>query len=330
MTVREISEISEENNLCEYACLSKNSKGRQKHDEKCSMRTDFQRDRDRIVHCNSFRRLKQKTQVYLIPSGDHYRTRLTHTFEVSQIARTIARGLRLNEDLVEAISLGHDLGHTPFGHAGEAVLNDISSCGFKHYEQSVRVVEYIEKNGEGLNLTHEVREGILAHTNKISETKEGYVVRLADRIAYINHDIDDSVVAGIITENDIPKHIKEVLGNSKSTRITTCVSSIIENGPQNILMSDEIKKAHDELHEWMFANVYRNPLAKSEEVKAKVLVEMLFDFFMKNPDKLPKNYLDLRDRFGVERAVLDYIAGMTDNYAIKIFEDIFVPKSFDK
>lgn len=328
MTIREQSEVMELGTLCEYACLSRNSGKRARPEPKCPIRTEFQRDRDRILHSNSFRRLKHKTQVFLDPVGDHYRTRLTHTLEVSQIARTISTALRLNSDLTEAIALGHDLGHTPFGHAGEMILNEICPTGFTHYEQSVRVVDYIEKEGKGLNLTYEVKNGIVCHTNKIAKTREGYIVRLADKIAYINHDIDDSIRAGILTENDLPKEATDILGHSKSERITTLITSIIDGGAENISMSDEVKGALDTLSDYMFANVYRNSIAKAEESKAKMLVEKLYGYFLKNPDKLPDDYKRIRERMGSDRAVCDYIAGMTDSYAIAVYEDLFIPKGW--
>lgn len=328
MTIREQSEVMELGTLCEYACLSRNSGKRARPEPKCPIRTEFQRDRDRILHCNAFRRLKHKTQVFLDPVGDHYRTRLTHTLEVSQIARTLSTALRLNSDLTEAIALGHDLGHTPFGHAGERILNELCPNGFTHYEQSVRVVDYIEKEGRGLNLTYEVKNGIVCHTNKIAKTREGYIVRLADKIAYINHDIDDSVRAGIITENDLPKDATAVLGHSKSERITTLITSIINNGAENITMSEDVRKALDILSDFMFDNVYRNSVAKSEESKAIMLVEKLYNYFLKNPDKLPDEYKRIREMKGSDRAVTDYIAGMTDSYAIAVYEDLYIPKSW--
>ncbi|MFA5658688.1 MAG: deoxyguanosinetriphosphate triphosphohydrolase [Oscillospiraceae bacterium] len=330
MTPREQTEELESAYMCEYAFFSKNTKGRRFQSEKCPVRTEFQRDRDRIIHSNSFRRLKHKTQVYLIPTGDHYRTRLTHTLEVAQIARTIARALRLNEDLTEAIALGHDLGHTPFGHAGEEKLNELSPDGFKHYVQSLRVVDYIESGGDGLNLTFEVRNGIVCHTNKIAKTREGYIVRLADKIAYINHDIDDSVRAEIIKQSDLPVYPVSVLGKTKSERITTVVSSIIKNGAETIKIDDEIQKAQDELHSWMFENVYKNPIAKSEESRAKLLIERLYEYFFNSPDELPAPYIKIMERYSKQRAVCDYIAGMTDGYAINLFKSLFVPKGWSK
>lgn len=328
MTVREQTEVMELGTLCDFACTSKNSGRRARPEPKCPIRTEFQRDRDRILHSNSFRRLKHKTQVFLDPVGDHYRTRLTHTLEVSQIARTISRALRLNEDLTEAVALGHDLGHTPFGHAGEMVLNEICPTGFTHYDQSVRVVDYIEKEGKGLNLTYEVKNGIVCHTNKIAATREGYIVRLADKIAYINHDIDDSIRAGMITEKDLPKTATDILGHSKSERITTLITSIIGNGAENIHMSDEVEKALGTLSDFMFANVYRNSVAKAEESKAKQLVERLYRYFLKNPDKLPDDYKKIMARLGPDRAVCDYIAGMTDSYAISVYEELYIPKGW--
>lgn len=328
LSVREQTEELEHKIFSQYACFADNGGYRVREEAKCPYRTDFQRDRDRIIHCNSFRRLKQKTQVFLVPVGDHYRTRLTHTLEVSQIARTLARGLRLNEDLTEAIALGHDLGHTPFGHSGEAVLNEICPYGFKHYLQSVRVVDYIENDGRGLNLTYEVKNGIACHTNQVAKTREGYLVKLADKIAYINHDIDDAVRAGVLRESDLPKEYTDILGNSKTKRITTLVGSIIDGGAENIRMSDEVKKAHDDLRSFMFAHVYTNPVAKKEEAKAKVLVEKLYSYFLKNPDKLPEEYKYILERFDKDRAVCDYIAGMTDGYAIAVYEEIFIPKAF--
>ncbi len=328
-SVREQTEALERNILCDSACFSAEGGKRVKEEEKCPYRTDFQRDRDRIIHCNSFRRLKHKTQVFLVPEGDHYRTRLTHTLEVAQIARTMARGLRLNEDLTEAIALGHDLGHTPFGHSGEAVLNIICPYGFKHYLQSVRVVDYIEKDGEGLNLTYEVKNGIACHTNTVAATREGYLVRLADRIAYINHDIDDAVRAGILKESDLPREITDILGNSKTKRITAMVGSVIGNGVEKIGASEEINKAQDNLHKFMFENVYRNSIAKKEEEKAKLLIEKLYIYSYNNPDKLPSEYKHIMERFDVHRAVCDYIAGMTDGYAIALYEELYIPKAFE-
>lgn len=329
MTIREQLELSEAANLSPDACTSAGHGRRVRYEDKCPYRTDFQRDRDRVLHSKSFRRLKHKTQVFLAPVGDHYRTRLTHTLEVSQIARTIARALRLNEDLTEAIALGHDLGHTPFGHAGEAVLNDICTCSFKHYLQSVRVVDYIENDGRGLNLTYEVKNGIACHTNAVAATREGNVVRLSDKIAYINHDIDDAVNAGVLSEDDLPRSAVDILGNTKSKRITTLVASVINNGTDEISLEPHIKKAHDELRTFLFNNVYSNNRAKSEDAKAKSLVESLFKYFYRNPEKMPVDYKNILRRFDKERAVCDYIAGMTDSYAINLYTELFIPKGWN-
>lgn len=328
MTIREQTEIMELGMLCEDACTSKGTGRRVRNESKCPIRTEFQRDRDRILHCNAFRRLKQKTQVFLSPVGDHYRTRLTHTLEVSQIARTISRAFRLNEDLTEAIALGHDLGHTPFGHSGEDILNEICPYGFKHYLQSVRVVDYIENGGKGLNLTYEVKNGIACHTNKMAVTKEGYVVRLSDKIAYINHDIDDAIRAGMLREQDLPKQSTDILGHSKSQRITTMITSILDNGVGEIRMSDKVQKAHDDLRAFMFANVYKNSVAKAEEAKAKALVEKLYAYFLRSPEKLPEEYKKILTKFDKHRAVCDYIAGMTDVYAVNLYNELFIPKGW--
>ncbi|MCD7811812.1 MAG: deoxyguanosinetriphosphate triphosphohydrolase [Ruminococcus sp.] len=330
MTVREQYEIIEMGVLSKYACTSTDEKGtrRERYEEKCPYRTEFQRDRDRILHCNSFRRLKRKTQVFLSPVGDHYRTRLTHTLEVSQIARTIARGMRLNEDLTEAIALGHDLGHSPFGHCGEAVLNEICPHGFRHYMQSVRVVESLEKKGQGLNLTHAVRNGIECHTNAVADTKEGNVVRLADTIAYINHDIEDSIRAGVLTADDLPRDCTAVLGNTKTKRITTLVASVIGHGAYDIDFSPEIRKAHDDLKDFMFERVYTNPNAKQEETKAVALVEKLYRYFIEHPEKMPDEYRSIIREYDIDRAVCDYISGMSDSYAVDLYTELFVPKSW--
>lgn len=329
MLPREYTEQLEKKALSEYACLASESMGRIRAETKCPLRTDFQRDRDRIIHCNAFSRLKQKTQVFLNPTGDHYRTRLTHTLEVSQIARTISRALRLNEDLTEAIALGHDLGHTPFGHAGEAVLNEISPGGFRHYRQSLRVVDYIEKDGRGLNLTYEVRDGILKHTDDIAVTKEGYIVRLADAIAYINHDIEDAVRAGVIQNEDLPEDVVKVLGKTKSQRITSLVSSLVKNGADKIRFDPEIEYAQERLKDFMFINVYKNPKCKSEESKAKIMIEKLYRYFLERPEKLPEEYLRLADRFDKNTAVCDYVAGMTDKYCTNLFIELYVPKGWN-
>ncbi len=329
MTPREYTIASEKSILSPFACLSGETKGRQREEEKCPLRTEYQRDRDRIIHSNAFVRLKQKTQVFLNPTGDHYRTRLTHTLEVSQIARTIARALRLNEDLTEAIALGHDLGHTPFGHAGEAILDEIAPNGFKHYRQSLRVVDFIEKDGRGLNLTYEVRDGILKHTDAVAETKEGYVVRLADVIAFLNHDIEDAIRAGVILQNDLPKEALEILGETKSQRITSFVTDLVKNGAEDIKYSPDVDKARQILVDFMYANVYKNPVCKSEEVRAKVMIEKLYHYFLESPEKLPSDYLALADRFDKETAVCDYVAGMTDKYCTNLFVELYVPKGWN-
>lgn len=330
LTIRESTEQLEREILSPFATLAAESLGRDIEDEKCPLRTVFQQDRDRIIHCKSFRRLKHKTQVYLSPEGDHYRTRLTHTLEVSQVARTIARSLRLNEDLTEAIALGHDLGHTPFGHAGERALNDVSSFGFHHYEQSVRVVEKLERDGRGLNLTKEVRNGILCHTKGPEAfTPEGRIIKFADHIAYMNHDIDDSIRAGILTEDAIPREITEAFGKGKSARINGFVTDIIENSREGeITMSREVLHLYNTLHDFMFENVYRNPRAKSEEGRAEDLIKALFEYFLASPDELPQEYLPIAFSDGVERAAVDYIAGMSDTYAINEYKRLFIPRGW--
>ena len=274
-----------------------------------------------------------KTQVFLAPVGDHYRTRLTHTLEVTQIARIIARALRLNEDLTEAAALGHDLGHTPFGHAGEAALQQCFDPDFTHYKQSLRVVEKLENGGKGLNLTWEVRDGIVNHTGKhMASTLEGVVVKYADRIAYINHDIDDACRAGVLCVEDIPKPIREVLGNGHSERINTMVTSIIQNSTDKpyIMMSDEVQKATDELRTFLFDNVYLNSEAKSEDVKAQNLLIFLFEYFTKHPEQIPQHHRQFVDEEGVERCACDYISGMTDRYAIETYQELFIPKVWRK
>ena len=317
--------------LSPYACLSARSKGRQRPMEDCPVRTCFQRDIDRIVHSKAFRRLKHKTQVFLEPEGDHYRTRMTHTIEVSRIARTIARGLRLNEDLAEAAAYGHDLGHTPFGHAGERVLAEIMPGGFAHNQQSLRVVDRLEKDGEGLNLTYEVRRGILCHTGPDrAETLEGRLLRLADKIAYINHDIDDAMRGKIIYPMDLPLSVSQVLGFTHSERINTLTVDVItaSAGKNEIVQSPACRDAMHELREFMFEYVYRNPVAKGEEGKAQDMLRRLFEYYVKEPDKLPPEYQDIRYEEGVERAVCDYISGMTDKYAVERFGEAFIPKSW--
>ena len=327
MNIRQNSEAFEEQFLSSFAMLSRNSRGRKKPEKECELRTVYQRDRDRIIHSKAFRRLKHKTQVFLAPESDHYRTRLTHTLEVSQIARTVARAMRLNEDLTEAIALGHDLGHTPFGHAGERALNELFSGTFTHYEQSVRVCEKLEKGGKGLNLTLEVLDGILHHTkDEWASTLEGKIVRVCDRIAYINHDIDDAVRGGIISPGDLPREITQVLGNTKSERINSLVVSVIKNSGSDIVMDEATNKAYEQLHTFLFDAVYRNPVAKSEETKVLGIVEGLFNYFIKNPDKMSQEYKYISESEGIERAVTDYIAGMTDHFAVSAYSDIYVPK----
>lgn len=329
--IREITEKIEKETLSPYATLSQNSKGRQKECDECNLRTVFQRDRDRIIHAKSFRRLKHKTQVFLAPEGDHFRTRLTHTLEVSQIARTVARGLRLNEDLTEAIALGHDLGHTPFGHSGETILNRICPGGFRHYEQSLRVVELLENNGLGLNLTYEVRNGIVNHAgDSEAETLEGKIIKYADRIAYINHDIDDAIRAGVIRNTDIPEKISSVLGKDHGERIDALTTDIIKSsmGKSDITMSFDMHDAMMSLRQFMFNNVYSSRQAKQEEEKAQNVLVMLFETFVKDPTLLPIAEQRMMDWFKRERVVCDYIAGMTDNFAVKKFNELFVPKAF--
>ncbi len=319
----------EKANFSKYAQLSKNTKGRKKLETECDIRTCYQRDRDKIIHCNSFRRLKQKTQVFISPMGDHYRTRLTHTLEVTQIARTIARALRLNEDLAEAIGLGHDLGHTPFGHAGERVLNKLNPKGFHHNIQSARVVEVLERNLNGLNLTYEVIDGIKTHTGAINPiTQEGMIVKTADRIAYINHDIEDAITAGILKESDLPKDITDVLGYSKSERITTLVTSMINNSSDTIKMDNEINAMFLKLRQFMFDRVYIESAAKTEEVKVDKLITNLYIHFKGNVDSLPPKYKKIIETDGIDTAVTDYIQGMSDDMASNVFHEIFIPKSW--
>ena len=331
MTIRERTERREQETLSPQACLSSQSRGRERPIAPCGIRTEFQRDIDRIVHCKAFRRLKHKTQVFLQPEGDHYRTRMTHTLEVARIARTIARGLELNEDLTEAVAMGHDLGHTPFGHAGERLLNDIMPGGFRHYEQSLRVVERLEQDGEGLNLTWETRNGIFCHTTGTpAATLEGQVVRVADHIAYINHDIDDAMRGGIIFPTDIPIHISQTLGFTHGERIDTLVSDVIaaSAGQDAICQSEQIGGAMGELKEFMFESVYRNPVAKGEEGKAQALLRQLFEYYLERTDLLPDEFQDIVVREGAGRAVCDYIAGMTDPYAVECYTKAFVPEAW--
>lgn len=331
MTIREQLEERELKYLSPYAVFSKNSRGRVREEPECDIRPVFQRDRDRILHCKAFRRLKQKTQVFLLPKGDHYRTRLTHTLEVSQNARTIAKALRLNEDLVEAIALGHDLGHTPFGHAGERALNSVYH--FAHNEQSVRVVECLERQGEGLNLTWEVLDGIRNHkTAGNPHTLEGQVMRLSDKIAYINHDMDDAIRAGILVESDIPKEIRNVLGDTGKKRLDTMVHDVIVNSMEQpqIQMSSEVGGAMADLRKFLFSHVYQNPQAKGEEDKAVHLIMQLYEYYIAHFDLLPEQFSSGPALQGNtrEQLVCDYIAGMTDNYAVKKYEEFFVPEAW--
>ena len=328
MNIRESLEELEERYMSPYASLSSRTRGRDKPEPLCDMRPEYQRDRDRILHSKAFRRLKHKTQVFLQPEGDHYRTRMTHTLEVSRIARTIARGLALNEDLTEAIALGHDLGHTPFGHAGERLLNSIVPGGFAHFRQSLRVVERLEKEGAGLNLTWEVRNGIERHTGgEDAATLEGQVVRLADKIAYINHDIEDALRGGVIYPIDIPLEVSQVLGFTHGERINALVVDAISasRGQDRICQSPQVGEAMAVLKEFMFANVYTNPIAKGEESKAQDMLKMLFGYYQKNPDELPADFQAIRLEEGVDRAVCDYIAGMTDPFAVSEYTRLFIP-----
>ena len=330
MTVREELERLEHKRLNPLAAFADKSKGRPRYEEprQEDVRTCYQRDIDRIVHSKSFRRLMHKTQVFLQPEGDHYRTRMTHTLEVARIASTITRALGLNEDLAEAIAMGHDLGHTPFGHAGEVALTKCLGKPFRHNEQSLRVVDYLEKDGLGLNLTHEVRNGILCHTgDPWPDTLEGVIVRRSDQIAYVNHDIDDAIRAGILTNDDIPAAITDVLGHSHSVRINTLVTDIIATSREagTVTLSPAVETALKDLRSFMFENVYRNPIAKGEESKAKDMLQRMFDYYVNHPEALPEDFHPQLSFDGMERTVCDYIAGMTDNYAIDKYSEIFIP-----
>ncbi|WP_442957211.1 deoxyguanosinetriphosphate triphosphohydrolase [Porcincola intestinalis] len=321
--------------LSPYAAHAGDSKGRDREEPQCDIRTVYQRDRDRILHSKSFRRLAHKTQVFIAPMGDHYRTRLTHTLEVSQLSRTIAKALRLNDDLCDAIALGHDLGHTPFGHTGERVLNEICPLGFAHFKQSIRVVEVLEKNGEGLNLTWEVRDGILNHrTSGHPSTLEGQIVRFCDKIAYINHDIDDAERAGILSEEDIPRTYREILGGSTRDRLNTLIHDVIYSSLDraDIRMSPGIEEAMMELRKFMFDHVYLNSVAKTEEGKVSRMITMLYQYYEKHVDEMPQEYIDLIEKKGQSepRVVCDYISGMTDQYSISKFRELFVPQSWQK
>jgi len=343
LSIREQLEKIERETLSPLAKLSSETRGRVTPEEPCSIRTDFQRDRDRVIHSKSFRRMKHKTQVFLSPTDDHYRTRLTHVIEVAQIARTISKALRLNEDLTEAIALGHDLGHTPFGHAGEAALNEIYKEGFKHVIHSLRVVDVLEKGGQGLNLTHEVRDGIAKHSKGMGaidnpeyrpETMEGQVVRISDLVAYANHDLDDAVRSGIITINQVPKNCIDTLGATNSERINRMVSDIIFEtinlGDKKVVVSEEIEEAMLELRSYLFNTVYMNEKIKKNFDKAKKLIKELFEYFCENQGEFRKIYKrDPRDGETSERAVCDFIASMTDSYAITLYEKIFLPKRWE-
>lgn len=327
MTIREQLEAREHDILSPWATFADESAGREQEMQPCPYRTCFQRDRDRILHSKAFRRLSNKTQVFISPEGDHYRARLTHTLEVAQIARTIARALGLNEDLTEAIALGHDLGHTPFGHAGESALNEVCPQGFRHNEQSLRLVDLLEN----LNLTREVRGGIVCHTGpRKAATPEGRIIHFADRIAYINHDIDDAIRAGILSESDIPREIADVLGSSHSARINTLVENMIANTQNTgvLSMQPEVAAAMDSLRSFMFERVYTNPVAKGEESKAKDIMRKLFDYYYTHPDKLPEDFIPQLDFDGISRTICDYIAGMTDKYAIYKYSEIFIPTAW--
>jgi len=329
MTIREQTEKIERETLSPFATLSEKTKGRAEKAPLCDMRTEFQRDRDKIIDSKAFRRLKHKTQVFITPEGDHYRTRLTHTLEVSQIARTIARSLRLNEDLVEAMAMGHDLGHTPFGHAGEAALNELCADGFMHSEQSLRTVDVLEK----LNLTWEVRDGILNHPGGGNPaTMEGQILQIADRIAYINHDIDDACRGGIINEKDIPAIITDVLGKTHSERINTLICDVVRNsyGKREIVMSSEVEEAMTRLRNFMFDFVYVGSKAKEEEKKVFGIIKGIFEYYTENPGALPLHLQEIAWKEGVETAVSDYIAGMSDRFAVYTFNNLFVPKSWEK
>ena len=331
MTIRETLEQEEFPRLAPWAAKAAETKGRIRQEEENEVRTCYQRDVDRIVYSKSFRRLKHKTQVFLQPEGDHYRTRLTHTLEVMRISRTIARALQLNEDLTEAIAYGHDLGHTPFGHAGEKALSEITGKEFRHNEQSLRVVDLLEKNGDGLNLCYETRMGIVGHTGEyVPETLEGQIVRLSDRIAYINHDIDDACRAGILSNSDIPRKIANVLGQTHSERINTLVQDIItcSMGKDQLLRTPEVAQAMEDLRNFMFDKVYKNPVAKGEEYKAKDIIGMLYDHYLKHPEDIPVDFRPQLDFDGIERTVCDYIAGMTDKYAVYKFSEIFIPTAW--
>ncbi len=331
MSIREMTEQWEKERLSPLACRAAESRGRDREEEPCGTRTCFQRDRDRIVHSKAFRRLQGKTQVYIAPEGDHFRTRLTHTLEVSQVARTLARSLRLNEDLTEAIALGHDLGHTPFGHIGERSLNELMADGFQHNVQSLRVVEHIEKNGTGLNLTREVRDGILNHSGSgFPMTLEGQCVRRADRIAYLNHDLDDALRGGILQPFEIPADCLRILGSTHSERINTMILDIVDHSQDQdrLQMSTQVETAMDALREFMFQRVYRDSWRAAEEVRCDHVIKTLFEYYCCHPAELPEDYMLICYQEGTERGVCDYLSGMTDRFAIRLFQRLFVPEGF--
>ena len=330
MNIREEKEKREESYLSPYAQLSARSRGRALPEEECTVRTCFERDRDRILYCKAFRRLKHKTQVFIFPESDHLQTRLTHTLEVSQIARSISKALDLNEILAEAIALGHDLGHTPFGHSGESVLNSLYPGGFEHNVQSLRVVDVLENGGKGLNLTWEVRDGILNHsTGWTASTLEGKITNISDKIAYINHDMEDALSMGILREEDFPGEYISVLGKTNSERINTMISDVIiaSRGTGDIKKSPKVSEATDGMRRFLFERLYVGSEAKKEEEKAKNVIKSLYDYFTGHPDRMPREYLE-RGEEDMARSVCDYIAGMTDNFATELYRDLFVPKSW--
>ena len=331
MTIREQLEQEEAVRLSPLAAHARDSRGRETPVEPCPLRTDYQRDRDRILHCKSFRRLKFKTQVFLSPEGDHYRTRLTHTLEVAQVARTLARALRLNEDLTEAIALGHDLGHTPFGHIGERSLDELMPDGFRHNEQSRRCVEVLENGGAGLNLTWEVRDGILCHSGKqFPATLEGQCVRRADRIAYLNHDLDDALRGGVLQPFELPADCLKVLGQTHGQRINTMILDIVENsqGQDVLTMSPLVQEAMDGLREFMFERVYRDKWRAAEEHRCDLVMTQLFHYYSEHPGEMPEEYVLIGYREGMERGVCDFLSGMTDRYAVRTYQQLFVPAAF--
>ena len=326
MLPREEREALEHRILADNACFADRSLGRVRPEEHCALRTCFQRDVDRITYSKAFRRMKHKTQVFLSPEGDHYRTRMTHTLEVARIARTIARSLRLNEDLTEAIALGHDLGHTPFGHAGERALRRIYGGGFEHNEQSLRVADRLEKDGRGLNLSAEVRDGMLCHTGeRLPMTLEGSIVRISDRIAYVNHDTDDAVRAGIMREEDIPVSVREVIGDSFGRRIDTVIRDVVASSDSEIRMSLPVAWAMDAFRSFMFEAVYKNPKAKSEESKVEGILSALYEYYLADVGRLPEDYRAVAEEEGADRAVCDYVAGMTDQFAVRQYTQMFIP-----